>query len=291
MLAYALLTGLIFGLYFGLVGLGMNLVFGVMRIVNLAHGDVLMLGAFGAFWLMRTVVIGPVPTVLATFAVFFALGVPLYYLLVPRLQRSREPEMLSLILFFGLSQVIEAIVSLLFGNNERSIPSRLLGGGPVPLLGQTIPFPWLYAGIVSVLMFSGAYLYLYHTRLGRQTRAIMASREEAVTIGVNVHRVSAVAFGLGTALAAVAGVFAPFMLGSFTPSIGVPVDLVSFAVVVIGSLGNPIGTLLGGAIYGVCLMLMRTYFSTLADLLPNLVLIGVLLVRPTGLLGRRVRHA
>ena len=286
MLAYAVLAGLLFGLYYALVGVGMNLVFGVMRIVNLAHGDFLMLGAFSAYWLMRTAAVSPVPTVIATFAVFFVVALPVYYALVPRLHRARDPEMLSLILFFGLSQTIEAAVSMLFGNNERSIPSRVLGGGPVPLLGQTVPFAWVYAAAVAVVMLAGVWLYLHRTRLGRQTRAIMAHREEAVATGINVHRVSAVAFGCGTALAGVAGVFAPFMMGSFTPGLGVPIDLVSFAVVVIGSLGNPLGTVLGGTIYGVCLMLMRTYLSSFTDLLPNVVLIGVLLVRPTGLLGR-----
>lgn len=291
MLAYALATGLIFGLYFALVGVGMNLVFGVMRIVNLAHGDFIMLGAFSAFWLLRGVGL-PMPAVIAiSFAVFFVLAIPVYYLLIPRLFRSREPEMLSLILFFGLSQVIEAAVSMLFGNTERSIPSRLLGGGPVPLLGQTVPFAWVYAAVVSVLMLGCVYIYLYRTRLGRQTRAIMAQREEALAIGIDIHRISAVAFGVGAGLAAVAGVFAPFMLGSFTPSLGIPLDLTSFAVIIIGSLGNPLGTVLGGTIYGVSLMLMQTYLSSFADLLPNLVLIGVLLVRPTGLLGRQVRHA
>ena len=291
MLAYALATGLIYGLYFALVGVGMNLVFGVMRIVNLAHGDIIMLGAFSAFWLLRGLGL-PAPAVIAiSFALFFVLGIPLYYLLVPRLFRSHEPEMLSLILFFGLSQVIEAAVSMLFGNTERSIPSRLLGGGPVPLLGQTVPFAWVYAAGVSVLMLGCVYLYLYRTRLGRQTRAIMAQRDEALAIGIDIHRISAIAFGVGAGLAAVAGVFAPFMLGSFTPSLGIPLDLTSFAVIIIGSLGNPLGTLLGGTIYGVSLMLMRTYLSSFADLLPNLVLIGVLLVRPTGLLGRPVRHA
>ena len=199
--------------------------------------------------------------------------------------------MLSLILFFGLSQTIEAVVALLFGNTERSIPSRLLGGGPVALLGQTVPFAWIYAAGVSLIMLVAVYLYLYRTRIGRQTRAIMAQREEAVAIGVDIHRISAIAFGVGTGLAAVAGVFAPFMLGSFTPSLGIPLDLTAFAVVVIGSLGNPLGTVLGGIIFGVSLMLMRTYLSSFADLLPNLVLIAVLLIRPTGLLGRRVRHA
>ncbi len=291
MLAYALATGLIFGLYFALVGVGMNLVFGVMRIVNLAHGDIIMLGAFSAFWLLRGLGL-PAPVVIAiSFTLFFVLAIPFYYLLVPRLFRSKEPEMLSLILFFGLSQVIEATVSMLFGNTERSIPSRLLGGGPVPLLGQTVPFAWVYAAVVSVLMLLGVYVYLYRTRLGRQTRAIMAQREEAVAIGIDIHRISAIAFGVGAGLAAVAGVFAPFMLGSFTPSLGIPLDLTSFAVIIIGSLGNPLGTVLGGTIYGVSLMLMRTYLSSFADLLPNLVLIGVLLVRPTGLLRKQVRHA
>ncbi len=199
--------------------------------------------------------------------------------------------MLSLILFFGLSQTIEAGVAMAFGNSERSIPSRLLGGRPVPLLGQTIPYAWAYAACVSIVMLAGVYIYLYRSRLGRQTRAIMAQREEAVSIGVDIHWISAIAFGIGAGLAAVAGVFAPFMLGSFTPSLGIPLDLTSFAVIIIGSLGNPLGTVLGGMIFGVSLMLMRTYLSSWADMLPNLVLIAVLLVRPTGLLGQRVRHA
>jgi branched-chain amino acid transport system permease protein len=290
-MAYAIAAGLIFGLYFALVGIGMNLAFGVMRIVNLAHGDFLVLGAFTAFWLFRAAALDPVTVVLATFALFFVIGIPVYYLLVPRLARAREPEMLSIILFFGLSQVIEAIVAMLFGTTERSIPSRVLGGHPVPLMGQSIPFSWLYAaGTAAVVMF-GVYIYLHHTRLGRQTRAIMAQRDEALAIGIDIHRISAIAFGIAVGLAAVAGVFAPFLFGSFSPAMGIPLDLVSFAVIVVGSLGSPLGTILGGLIYGVSLMLMRTYLSSFADLLPNLVLIGVLLVKPSGLLGRRMRHA
>lgn len=291
-MAYAIAAGLIFGLYFALVAVGMNLAFGVMRIVNLAHGDFLVLGAFTAFWLFRTAAIDPVTVMLASFALFFAIGIPVYYLLVPRLSQAREPEMLSIILFFGLSQTIEACVSMLFGTTERSIPSRVLGAGhPVPLMGQAIPFSWLYAAGTAVVMLLGVYLYLHHTRLGRQTRAIMAQREEAVAIGIDVHRISAIAFGISTGLAAVAGVLAPFMFGSFSPAMGIPLDLVSFAVIVVGSLGNAIGTILGGVIYGVSLMLMRTYLSSFADLLPNLLLIGILLVKPSGLLGRRIRHA
>jgi branched-chain amino acid transport system permease protein len=291
MLEYALLAGLIFGLYFSLVGLGLNLVFGVMRIVNLAHGDFLMLGAFGAFWLFSLLHLNPVGSAFVALAVFVAAGVPLYYLLVPRLLRARDPEMLSIILFFGLSQVLEALATISFGPSERSIPGRVLGSGPVHILGQTFPTAWITSGAASALAVLGVYVYLYRTRLGYLTRAVMVQREEALATGIDVHRVSAIAFGAGLALAAIAGVFAPFMLGSFTPSMGVELNIQSFAVIVIGSLGNPLGTVLGGVVYGVSLMLMQTYFSSWANLLPYVLLILILLVRPSGLLGRQVRRA
>src|SRR5205085_9165693 len=126
MLLYSVLAGILFGLYFSLVGLGLNLVFGVMRIVNLAHGDFLMLGAFMAYWLFTIFAINPVPALPLVFLVFLIAGLPLYYLLVPRLLRARDPEMLSFILFFGLSQVIEALATVGFGTSERSIPGAQL---------------------------------------------------------------------------------------------------------------------------------------------------------------------
>ncbi len=307
MLTYTLLAGLWFGFYFTLIGIGLNLVFGVMRIVNLAHGDFLMLGAFLAFWLFTLYGLNPVPALPLAFAAFLAIGVPLYYLLVPRLLRAKDPEMLSFILFFGFSQVIEAIATIAFGTSERSIPGGELGAalaavaslfaghevenGPVEVLGQTFPAAWVASGIASALAVLGVYIYLYRTRLGYLTRAVMINREEAIATGIDVHRVSAIAFGVGLGLAAMAGVFAPFMLGSITPAIGVDATVTSFTVIVIGSLGNPIGTVLGGLLYGLSYMFMQSYFSSWANLLPYLLLIGVLLVRPSGLLGRRVRRA
>jgi len=135
------------------------------------------------------------------------------------------------------------------------------------------------------------YLYLYRTRIGYLTRAVMVNREEALATGINVHRVSAIAFGVGLGLAALSGVFAPFMLGSITPAMGVDVTVTSFAVIVIGSLGRPLGTVLGGLIYGVSYMLMQSYYSSWANLLPYVLLVAILLVRPSGLLGRQVRRA
>jgi branched-chain amino acid transport system permease protein len=307
MLTYTLLAGLLYGLYFTLVALGLNLVFGVMRIVNLAHGDFLMLGAFLAFWLFTLFDLNPVVSVPIVFAVFLACGLPLYYLLIPRLLTAKDPEMLSFILFFGLSQVIEAITTIAFGTSERSIPGGQLGraitavasvvigrpieNGPIKIFGQTFPAAWVASGIASAVAVLSIYVYLYRTRLGYLTRAVMVHREEAIATGIDVHRVSAIAFGVGLALAAIAGVFAPFMLGSITPAMGVDVTVTAFTVIVIGSLGNPLGTVLGGLLYGISYMFMQSYFSSWANILPYLLLIAVLLVRPSGLLGRQVRRA
>ena len=241
------------------------------------------------------------------FVVFALVGVPLYYLLVPRLLRAKDPEMLSFILFFGLSQVIEAVTTIAFGTSERSIPGDQLGravaavegffaghkveSGPVDVLGQTFPAAWVASGIASGGAVLFVYLYLYQTRLGYLTRAVMDNREEAIATGIDVHRVSALAFGIGLGLAAVAGVFAPFMLGSITPAMGAEVTVTAFAVIVIGSLGNPLGTVLGGIVYGISYMFMQSYYSSWANLLPYVLLIAILLARPSGLLGRRVRRA
>jgi branched-chain amino acid transport system permease protein len=304
---YPLIAGILFGLYFSLVGIGLNLVFGVIRIVNLAHGDFLMLGAFIAFAVVTLGGLDPLFAVPLAFVTFVAGGLLLYKLLVPRLQRAKDPEMLSIILFFGLSQVIEAVMTIGFGTSERSIQSRELGrsvaalrsrifggevdSGPLEILGQSFPASWLAAAVTSLIAILLVYLYLYRSRLGTLTRAVMSRRDEALASGIDVDRVSAAAFGIGLGLAAIAGVFAPFMFGSFTPAFGVDATVTSFVVVVLGSLGNPLGTALGGIIYGVSYMFVQTYLSSWADLLPYVLLIAILLLRPSGLLGRRVRVA
>ena len=291
MLIHALLAGLVFGLYFTLIGLGLNLIFGVMRIVNLAHGDFLMLGAFAAYWLYTLLGLHPLLSAVCVAVAFLLLGIPIYYFIVLRLQRSRDSEMLSLILFFGVSQMIEAVTTIGLGSTERSLPPRLLGVGPMILFGTRLPKAWIFSAIASAVAVLLVYLYLYRTRLGTLTRAVMVSRDEALATGIDVNFVSAVAFGISIALAGVAGVFAPFILGSITPNMGVAINITAFAVIVVGTLGNPLGTLLGGIIYGVSLMLMQTYLSSWANLLPNLLLIAVLLIRPEGILGRKVRRA
>src|SRR6201990_2327060 len=244
MLVYALVAGVLFGLYFSLVGIGLNLVFGVMRIVNLAHGDCLMLGAFIAVGIVGVFALDPLSALPLAFVIFLIAGLLLYWVLVPRLQGSANPEMLSIILFFGLSQVIEAITTIFAGTSERSIQSRLLGtvfttikvkwfggkasgGGPVQILGQSFPAPWVIAGCTSLIVIAFVYVYLYRTRLGTLTRAVMSRRDEAFATGIDVDRGSAAALGIRRGLAAIAGVFAPFMFGSVTPAFGADATVTS----------------------------------------------------------------
>lgn len=291
MLIYSLVAGVLFGLYFTLIGIGLNLIFGVMRLVNLAHGDFVMLGGFLACSLFLALGLNPLLTAGVLIIPMFLIGAALYYLIVRKLQLSRDAEMLSLILFFGLSKIMEAVASLVLGTSEQSIPSYALAAGPIELFGQSFPKTWMYAAGVSALSVVAVYYYLFRTKLGVLTRAVMDNHDEAVMTGINIDWICAIALGVSLTLAGIAGVFAPFMFGSITPAMGVDLSVAAFAVIVIGTLGNPLGTVLGGVIYGTAMMLMQTYMSSWASVLPNVLLIAVLLVRPSGLLARQVRSA
>ncbi|MGH6988771.1 MAG: branched-chain amino acid ABC transporter permease, partial [Stellaceae bacterium] len=157
--------------------------------------------------------------------------------------------------------------------------------------GQEFPDSWWVAAAVSVLAIVGLYLYFTRTRLGYATRAIMANREEARATGINVDRVSAIAFVIGLALAGMAGVFVPYLLGSVSPALGDGLTATSFAVIIIGSLGNPLGTVVGGLVFGLTTMLMQTYLASWSNLVPYALLVIIMMIRPSGLLDRTIRVA
>lgn len=291
LLEYAIIGGILYGIFFSLIGIGLNLIFGVMRIINLAHGQFIVLGGYAAWLVSRQFGFNPLWAVPLSIVGAIVVGWPLYYAVVPRLQRSGDPEMLSFILFFGIGQMIEALTGLAFGADQRSLPSEALGSGNIGVLGQQFPDSWWVAAAVSVLAIVGLYLYFSHTRLGYATRAIMANRDEALATGISVNRVSAIAFVAGLALAGIAGVFLPYLLGSVSPDLGSELTTTSFAIVIIGSLGNPLGTVIGGLVFGLGTMLMQTYYSSWSNLVPYVLLLMIVLVRPTGLLGKAVRNA
>ncbi len=290
LLEYALVGGILYGVFFALVALGLNLIFGVMRIINLAHGQFVLLGGYGAYLLSNNLHLNPIYGVALAALGAIVVGIPLYTV-VPRLQKSSDPEMLSFILFFGVALMIDAVLTTLFGADQRSLPQDALGAGNISVLGQAFPDSWWVAAGVSVLAALGLYLYFTRTRLGFATRAIMANRDEALATGVDVQRVSAIAFIMGLALAGIAGVFVPYLLGSISPDIGNELTTTSFAVIIIGSLGNPLGTVVGGLVFGIGTLFMQTYFPSWSNLVPYALLIIIVLIKPAGLLGRAVRTA
>ncbi len=291
LLLYALVGGILYGIFFTLVGLGLNLIFGVMRIINLAHGQFIVLGGYGAWLLAQHFGLNPLWALPLSVLGALLLGWPLYRGVVPRLQRSGDPEMLSFILFFGIGQILESLTELAFGADQRSLPDGALGSGNLGVLGQQFPDSWWVAAAVSVAALVLLWLYFSRTRLGYATRAVMANREEAVATGINVRQVSTIAFVAGLALAGMAGVFVPYLLGSVSPDLGGGLTTTAFAIVIIGSLGNPLGTIVGGLVFGLGTMIMQTYYSSWSNVVPYALLLVIVLIRPSGLLGKAVRVA
>ncbi len=269
---YAVIGGILYGIFFSLIGIGLNLVFGVMRIINLAHGQFVVLGAYGAWLLSSRWGLNPLwGAALATL--------------------GADPEMLSFILFFGIGQIVEALTVLGFGADQRSLPDDALGSGNIGVFGQQFPDSWWWAAGFSVAAMLLLWLYFTRTRLGYATRAVMANRDEALATGIDVRRVSAIAFVAGLALAGVAGVFVPYLLGSVSPDLGGSLTTTAFAIVIIGALGNPLATVVGGLVFGLGTMLMQTYYASWSNVVPYALLLVIVLVRPTGLFGKAVRLA
>ena len=288
---YAVIGGILYGIFFSLIGIGLNLVFGVMRIINLAHGQFIVLGGYGAWLLSSRWGLNPLWGAALAALGAVVVGWPLYRGVVPRLQRSADPEMLSFILFFGVGQILEALTVFAFGADQRSLPDDALGGGNIGVLGQQFPDSWWWAAAFSVAAMLALWLYFTRTRLGYATRAVMANREEALATGIDVHRVSAIAFVAGLALAGIAGVFVPYLLGSVSPDMGGGLTTTAFAIVIIGALGNPLATVVGGLVFGLGTMLMQTYYASWSNVVPYALLLVIVLVRPTGLFGKAVRLA
>jgi branched-chain amino acid transport system permease protein len=282
MLGQVIISGLLAGAIYAMVALGLGLIFGVMRVLNVAHGPMLMLGAYITFWLFSAVGLNPYVSLLVSMPILFLLGLLLQHTLVRRVVDA--PELSSLLLTFGIAIALVNMAQLAFTSDLRAV--EFLTGSFV--LG---PFAFSKSRVVAclfaVLITAGAFLFLQRTRLGKAIRAVSQNRESAQVCGINVQQIHLLAFGMASALAAAGGSLVAVMV-AIQPEMGQVYTLKSFLVIVLGGAGNYPGALLGGLLLGLVEQLTSLFLTTqVNEAVAYVLLVVVLLVRPTGLLGGR----
>lgn len=273
-------NGLLIGGVYGIAALGLGLVWGVMSVVNVAHGDLLIFFAYMTWVLVAVQNLPPFVALVLLLPAGFLVGMLLYHLLVRHLVRRTEVELMSLVLFFGLSAMVYGFSSYQWGADLRSMPV------PLPtfrLAGLVIPGTRVAAFVIGAGLVMALQWFLRRTYWGKAIRAVAQSRDASRALGIDPDRVSAVAFGISLAYAGVAGALIA-MTSPLSPSLGVAFAGRSFAVVVLGGLGNPIGTLVAGLVLGLAESLSTLWMTFgLSPAVAFVLLIIVLIVRPTGL--------
>jgi branched-chain amino acid transport system permease protein len=288
-LVQSLINGILLGGIYAAVGIGLSLIFGIVRMVNLAHGDLMILSAYLALTLMKITGANAYVVLLGVLPVMFVLGYLTQRLVLNRvLGQGMEPP---LIVAFGLSIIFQNALLLIYSPDARSLKSGLA----IQHLAVT---PWLHIPLIYLVGFAVGcgviallWLFLRHTDPGRAIRAAADDETAAQYMGINTRRIYAVAMGIATATAAVAGT----LIGTtftFYPHTGPQYLIIAFGVVIIGGAGSMAGTLAGGIILGLAQLLGAYFFGTGYQLLSGyLILLTVLALRPQGLFGRKERSA
>ena len=282
-----IVSGFLLSGTYALVAMGLNLQYGVARIMNLANGEVLVFGALASFWLYTTSQISPLLTIILVIPISFLGNWLIYrFLLTPLVQRSKTQghlEVDSILATFGMSFILIGIMVSIeggfFAYNYLSIP--------ISVIGSTTSLNRLLAFVIAVFIGSMLYLWLNHTRSGVAVRAVSVSTEASGLVGINVPRVSALAFALGGVVTAVGGALISTFI-TLDASIGVVFTLKALIIVIMGGVGDIRGAIVAAVILGV----VETTVATLID--PGLTLAAayfifllILLFRPQGLFGRR----
>lgn len=283
---YALVLGVAIGSIYALIASGLNIIFGVMRIVNFAHGGFIILASYTAFWAWTLFGIKPLTSLAFVLPAFFALGWAIYYLTVPRLLASEDTEMMSLLVFFGMYIVLEATMSAVWGAQTRAIPAPYEGILPrsVSFAGTTIASTRLLGMAVACVVIAGLVWFLYRTYYGKAIRAIIQNREAVQFLGIDTDRISALAFAIGIMLAGSAGVLLTIIYPSFSSVSGQGYTLIAFAIIVLGGLGDPIGAMVGGIVFAVIEQLTALVLPLSASPIVAFVLLTVIIIlKPEGL--------
>ena len=281
LLAY-LTDGILLGFVYGLAAMGLALIWGVMNVINLAHGPIIALGMFGAYFLFTSFGINPYVALLPIAVLGLLLGIVIYVVGVHRVINA--PHLSTLLATFAVNMIIIGLGTAALTTTPRNIDFSL---GSFVVGPATILWNRLAAALATILIAGLLYLFLQRTRPGKHIRAVTDNRSAAELMGIPSSRVLALTFGLGSMLAAVAGgliaTLFPFNILS-----GGGYELKSFLIGVLGSLGNPFGALLGGLVLGAIEGLLPGFVpTTWVPVFEFVFFVLILLWRPTGLLGAR----
>ncbi len=278
--------GLLVGGLYGLGAVGLSLVFGVLKMLNVSHGELIMLGGYISFWLFTLWGIDPFASLLVSAPALFVVGLLLYQVLFHRLISFPDEQKLknSVLVGFGLALILQTLAIAAWTADERVITASY-AGQVVPLAGVVVPVARLAGLAVAFLVLGGLHLFLYRTYPGKAIRAIAEDGEAASLVGIPVRRIFLLALGLGSALAGVAGTLVS-VSDTISPSIGLSWTLKALIVVVLGGVGNIFGTFVAGLSLGVAESLSGFFLGNLYREVMGLVLFFLVLsLRPRGLFG------
>ena len=282
-----LLQILFWGIYAGciyiLLATGLNLIFGVMKIVNFAHGEFLMIGAYVTATVFLLTGINPYIIILFSMLALIAIGAVVERLCFrPILGTGKLNE---IFLSIGLIYIIQNGAAVIWGDEWQSVKSPY-EGITVPLGPLTIPLDYIIIMVVTAAILVGLYLFLKETKTGREMRATSQNRKGAMLVGINVERIDVLSFGIGCALAAAAGTLWVVSGQVFNPYMGSIPAVKAFAIIILGGLGSIPGAIVGGLLYGIAEN-GAAYFlgGVWKDAISFVILIIVLVIRPTGLFG------
>lgn len=279
--------GFINGALYGLVGLGLSLVFGVMSYLNVAHGALIMGAAYTCFWLFHLLKIDPFLSVLLIAPAFFILGLILYKILFNPLKTFPEGQKTrnSLLISFGLLLILSNLATILWTADERGVTPHY-AGMVLQVFGLRIPYIGIGAVCFAVVVTIILDIFLARTYFGKAIRAASQDHEAAAMMGINVGRTYLISFGIGVALATMPGIVVA--LSSFNPSVSFELTNKALVVIVLAGVGSVYGVLLGGLALGVAEAIGVLFLgATYREVIGLVLFVLFLLLRPQGLLGKR----
>jgi branched-chain amino acid transport system permease protein len=285
--AQQLLLGLLIGGLYGLAAAGLSLVFGVLKVLNVAHGELIMLGGYAAFWIVTLTSIDPFASLLLVVPLSLLLGAGLYWALFGFVVRADEETRVknSLLIGFGLALMLHALAVRLWTADERSIVTPY-GGAVLSVGGLSIPVVRLVSLVLAFGLIAALHLLLARWRWGKAIRATADDWQAALLAGIDVRRAYLLAFAIGTGLAGAAGTLVSIGY-SVSPSIGLEWTLKALVVVILAGLGSMLGTFAAGLFLGVAEAASATVFGgPYREVVGLVIFVVVLVVRPRGLFGR-----